>query len=299
MGFELFSFPFYQIGWVLRRLSLSGTAGNAAATALYLVICLLPVIWLFFRSLRLRRRPRPVDLWLPVISAGLFLVIYVMINPGCLPDSMTLMEGSDLCVCLWSAIIVWLVMKVLGIIRDGDEAGLLGYLQKGILAFAVILVLSVPAGIFTQLQPQLQALQAGNTDPLVSVADVWGIGNPLKPSIAFLWFKYLMDCIPTLALLPVLRKGYALTKALGQDKYGAETVTAADALCRTCLGVVPVMVVEPLVMNLVQLAGKGLRSLSFRLSFPVIEIMLVICVFLLAKFFASARELKEDNQMII
>ena len=59
------------------------------------------------------------------------------------------------------------------------------------------------------------------------------------------------------------------------------------------------MVAEPLVMNLVQLAGSGLRSLAFRLNFPIIEIVLVICLFLLAKFFASARELKEDNQMII
>lgn len=299
MGFQLVSVPFYQIGWVLRQLSLSGTAGNAAAVALYLAICLLPVIWLAYLRLRLGRRLQPADLWLPVISAGLFLVLYVMINPGCLPDSMTLMEGSDLCICLWSAIIVWVVMKLLSIIKTGDENRLLSYLQKGIIALAVILILSVPAGIFTQLQPQIDALQAGNTDPQASVSAVWGVGNPLRPSIFFLWFNYLMDRIPILAILPVLRRGYALTKAFGQDKYGLETVAAADTLCRTCLGVVPVMVVEPLVMNLAQLWGSGLRSLHFRLNFPIIEIVLVICVFLLAKFFASARDLKEDNQMII
>lgn len=96
MGFELFSFPFYQIGWVLRRLSLSGTAGNAAATALYLVICLLPVIWLFFRSLRLRRRPWPVDLWLPVISARLFLVICVFLLAKFFASARELKEDNQM-----------------------------------------------------------------------------------------------------------------------------------------------------------------------------------------------------------
>lgn len=299
MGFNILSFPFRQIGLLLQQLSLSGSAGNAAAIALYAGVCLLPAAWLLFRIFRLGRNFQPIDLWLPVISASMFSVIYVMINPGCLPVSMAFMEGGDLCVCLWSGIIVYIVMRVLKAVRDSGEEKLLRYLQIGIIALAVLLVLSVPAGIFTQLQPQIDAVEAGNASPARAITAEMGYGDPLKPTIVFLWFKYLMDCIPTIVLLPVLRAGYGLTKFFGQDKYGEETIAAADTLCRTCLSVLPVMVVEPFVLNLVQLASGGLRSLTFNISFPAVQIVLVICVLLLAKFFASAKALKDENQMII
>lgn len=299
MDFSIFSFPFRQIGSALRQLSLSSSAGNGAAILLYAVICLLPVIWLAFRVFRLKRGLAPMDLWLPVISAGLFLVIYVMINPGCLPSSLAGMEGSDLCICFWSAIIVWLVLNLLKTIQRGDEKQQLRYLQMGIIALAAWLALTIPAGIFTRLLPQIEALEAGNADPARAVMAGMGYGDPLKPSIIFLWFKYLMDCIPTAALLPVFRAGYVLTGSLGQDKYSAETVAATDTLCRICVKVLPVIVIEPFVMNLLQLAGGGLRSLTFNVHFPVAEMVLVICVLLLAKFFASAKALKDENGMII
>ncbi len=299
MGYHLFSFPFRQIGLLLRKLSLTGGAGNAAAVALYIAICLLPVIWLIFRILRLGRKFRPVDLWLPVISAALFPVIYVMINPGCLPSSMAFMEGSELCVCLWSAIIVYGVMAVRAAISVSGEERLLRCLQIGIMVLAAVLVLSVPAGIFTQLQSQIDAVEAGNADPARAAIAGIGLEDPLKPTIIFLWFKYFMDCIPTIVLLPVLRAGYSLTKCFGQDKYGQETIAATDTLCRICLHVLPVMVVEPFIMNLLQLAGGSLRSLAFHISFPAVQIVLVICVLLLGRFFASAKALKDENQMII
>jgi len=299
MGFDFFSFPFREIGLFLRWLSESGSAGNAAAVFLYGAVCLLPVIWLLFRIFRLRRGFRPADLWLPLISASLFLVLYFMINPGCLPEKMMLMSGTDLCVCLWSEIILCLVMGILRTIRNGSEENLLRYLQAGIIVLGVCLVLFVPAGIYTQLLPEIEELKEMNYDPAASVAASFGLGDPLAPSIGFLWFKYLMDCIPTLAVLPVLRAGYKLTESFCQDKFGAETVAASEHLCGICGLVLPVMAAEPFAMNLFQLVSGGLRSLHYQLQFPVIEIVLVICVFLLAKFFASAKLLKDENGMII
>lgn len=299
MAVNIFSFPFRQIGFLLRQLSLSGSVGNAAALILYAGICLLPVIWLGVRILRFNRKFQPLDLWLPAISAGLFFVIYVMINPGCLPTEMAFMEGSDLCVCLWSAIVFYAVMGVLKTVRYSDEVKLLRYLQIGIIVLAVILLLLMPAGIFTQLLPQIDAVKSGNADPARGLIGGAVYEDPLSTTIAFLWLKYLMDCIPMIALLPVLWAGYRLTKCFGQDQYGGDTITAIEQLCGTCLRVLPVMVAEPFIMNMIQLVGSGLRSLTFHISFPAVEIVLVICVFLLAKFFASAKALKDENQMII
>ncbi len=74
------AFPFEQIGLILRRLSLSGTAGNIAAVLIYATFCLTPVFILFLR--RKKRGFFTEDLLLALLSAVLFVVLYYMINPG-------------------------------------------------------------------------------------------------------------------------------------------------------------------------------------------------------------------------
>lgn len=78
------AFPFEQAGWGLRKLSLSGGAGNAAAVILYGIFSLVPaMVWLFLKN---QRRELRVDLVLPGLSVLLFIVNYYMVNPGLLPS---------------------------------------------------------------------------------------------------------------------------------------------------------------------------------------------------------------------
>lgn len=76
----LITFPFEQIGWGLRKLSLSGAAGNVFAIIIYILICLIPCLILW----RLKKTERflKTDFFLPFLSVLLFAVIYYMINPG-------------------------------------------------------------------------------------------------------------------------------------------------------------------------------------------------------------------------
>lgn len=52
-GYEaLISFPFIQIGWLLRKLSLSGTTGNIFALIIYIVLSILPSAYFCVRKLK-------------------------------------------------------------------------------------------------------------------------------------------------------------------------------------------------------------------------------------------------------
>ena len=77
---SLAAFPFEQAGYVLRQMSLSGTAGNAAAIVLYLTLGLLPCLaWLLLKK---QGRLLAVDHLLPALSVLLLAVFYYMVNPG-------------------------------------------------------------------------------------------------------------------------------------------------------------------------------------------------------------------------
>lgn len=110
------AFPFEQIGLGLRALSLSGSLGNAAALALYGMVCLLPACTLLL--IRRRRGLFPEDALLPVLSAALFPVLYWMINPGLLGAFLGSAEGQPfgkavLGVIVYSVLLGYAVLRTL------------------------------------------------------------------------------------------------------------------------------------------------------------------------------------------
>ena len=77
------AFPFAQIGQGLRWLSLSGPVGDLAAWMLYLLLSLLPCLWLAVRVVK--RRAKAEDALLGLAACLLLVVLYRMVNPAGLP----------------------------------------------------------------------------------------------------------------------------------------------------------------------------------------------------------------------
>ena len=105
-----FTFPLEQIGLFFRTLSLSGKIGNIIALILYTLLCLSPVLIYFY--LRLKKRNVCIDNWLFVLSAAMFVVVYLMINPGCFPN-MNMGGNIVICGAFYSMIVTYLIHKVL------------------------------------------------------------------------------------------------------------------------------------------------------------------------------------------
>ena len=77
---EYITFPWKQLGTALRRLSLSGSAGNAAAWVLFFIIGAAPLA--AAAILYLRRRSCRADWLLPVLSVMLYAALWFYVNPS-------------------------------------------------------------------------------------------------------------------------------------------------------------------------------------------------------------------------
>lgn len=90
---QLFSAPFELLGKGLRALSLSGSAGNAAAIVLYALICAIPALFalvLFCRG----KRVTASGLLLILLSGYTYAVMYFFINPNLVRFSIDLPQKA-------------------------------------------------------------------------------------------------------------------------------------------------------------------------------------------------------------
>ena len=76
----ILSFPFKQIAQLLRGMSEASDGGNVAAWIIYVMIGLLPLVWLGIKYVR--KTIKLEDRLLPVISGLIWYVLYININPA-------------------------------------------------------------------------------------------------------------------------------------------------------------------------------------------------------------------------
>ena len=142
-GGALYGVPFAQIGAGLRTMSLSGAAGNAAAFVLYLIICLSPcaVLLLLHRRGSLCRD----DILLPVLSAVLFPLMYLLINPGLSASRLGMPDMKSMSVALYNALLLtliagYLVLRFIHSVSRADEPKLHRYLKKLLAVICAVFV---------------------------------------------------------------------------------------------------------------------------------------------------------------
>ena len=187
------AFPFEQIGWGLRRLSLSGPRGNMIAIILYVLICFIP----FFCFLILKRKDREkaVDLFLPILSILMFFVVYYMINPGLfhtnIPDGEKLILGST----FYAVLFGYLILRVLTMFASAD----MRQLQKGLhLLFYIMIMLLVYAvckECFGSLPASIQSVREANEGLAIEVGAFYTQPN-IRITILFLVVQCIVNVIP-------------------------------------------------------------------------------------------------------
>lgn len=285
-------FPFALLGLGLRSLSLSGTAGNIAAFALYVAVCALPLV---FVTLRIKNRTFRAEDWLLVVmSAFAFYMMYMMINPAYLrlvpsyiADDMgkAVLGGT-----FYSLLIGWLVLKLM---RKADGTGtdaLLRALRLLLAVAAVIAVFSISFAGVAEVKAKLAAIQSGNTDPSVRL----GLTN------FFVLLRYVLTQLPVFMGLLIFLMSMRLCGHLLTDRYGEDAVTSAQKLAAFSKTAVSVMLLSCIALNLLQIIFAGsLVSADFLTSLPLDSIIVAMAALLLARYFAKSRVLAQDNQLFI
>lgn len=299
---EIMGFPFKLIGEGLRWLSLQGGIWDLLAWVLYIGISLVPIAYLLYK-VKVRRVPFcGADFWLVLISLSLFAVLYIMINPGILPEEYLLMGGVEFCVTLWSEIVLYLVLvmcKAVKAAKACGEARLLQYLRLGMIVLAVALAAFSVLGIFTELLPEIEAIRNGNSSAIDDLSWELGMADPLEMSAMGMWMVYLLRQISVVAEIVVIRYGLKLLRAIEADRYSDATIAAAKNLGDVCLTATIVIAVMPLLINLLQLGWSGLHVLQYQYTLPIVPILMIVGVYLLAHYFAADKAVKEENDMFI
>lgn len=113
---DYMTFPWEQLGLLLRRLSLSGSFGNAAAWILFLATGALPL--LAAAVLLRRRRACGADFLLAALSAALFVGLWLFVNPSYIDRYLSPMPAGGiakfaLASVIDSLLLTWFLLRFL------------------------------------------------------------------------------------------------------------------------------------------------------------------------------------------
>lgn len=291
------SFPFAQLGALLRMLSLSGALGNAVAWLLYAGLCLAPLACFLRR--RKKGRGHGEDALLPLLSALLFAVMYLMINPAALQrhfGSLALGSRPTLSMGLagltfYAVAAAYLALRLLRAQAEMRQEALLNCLDGCLFLLAALLVYTAFGAGIGALRSAFGDLAAGNT----------GLSpSSLRLSYIFLCFQWLVDSLPALSGVAIVFAAFRLTASWRSAPYGQAVVDAAQGMERSCRRAIAAILLGQAALNVFQLAlGGRLHSSDYTLSLPLLALLLLLALMLLARHLEGARQLKEENDSII
>ncbi|MDL2234901.1 hypothetical protein LJC07_01950 [Christensenellaceae bacterium OttesenSCG-928-L17] len=286
------AFPFAQIGTLLRTMSLAGTAGNIAAWALYLLICLLPAGYAAYRAKK--ELARKEDALLLLLSVVLLVAMYRLINPFLLVPvagagdfaeyGKIFLGGTIYCI-----LIGYLVIRILRNFTGTGMQRLLNYLFVIAVLACVVLVFNIFFVGFSALRQALREFQAANT-----------MGGPLGLSLFFIAVQHLVGLLPAALEIAIVFKGFALMDALKDDAYSEQTVSAAKSLAGIAKKAVVETLLAEITVNVAQmLLHASIRSSHYMVSIPLDSILFMVMAYLLAKIFEQGKQIKDDNALFV
>lgn len=288
------TFPWEQLGNLLRRLSLSGGAGNLAAWVLYLAAGLCPLAALAW--LQFRKRSVRADLLLLPAAAILLTGIWFFVNPSYLEKDLFpagLGEAGKYAFALTmdSAVLTWLLLRLLSGYESRERPRIFRELR---IVLLVYILLSVAGLLFRgteEFTEKCAAMSAGNT--------VETRGG-LELSYCFLLLQVVCALLPEVLELILWCVVWSLLRSCEADGFSAESLKKVELLKKLSARFVAAVLFANLGANLLQLlAGRKIHSSHFTLTFPLRETVVLLGILLLSCLYQESRRLKEDNELFI
>jgi len=287
------AFPFEQIGLGLRTLSLSGGLGNMAAVVVYILISLLPAAGLLI--LRKKRKLHKEDGLLVLLSAALFAVLYLLINPGIIGPLTGGVAGQPvgkavLGAMVYSVLCGYLVLRILRLFSVGGTDQLFRYMSVMLHLLTVLFGYIIFSTCIGNLLDSMASLKAGNT----------GNEHLLGASYFFLVLQFIVNALPYVMDIFVISTALRLLYEIRTDRYSVGTVDAAGSVSRLCAAALTVTVYSNIGFNLLQLLfAKSLMTLNSSVQIPVFSITFVLAALLMTRLVTENKQLKDDNDMFI
>lgn len=283
---SLLAFPFEQVGFLLRKLSLSGSIGNGIALVIWVITCLLPLVPVLPH---LREKDRRLEHGtLALMSILLFSVLHYMINPGKLITLVPLATietlpalKAILGITVWSVVVCYIIFRLLRLFKNSDKQSLFIYLKNLLYALCFLFV----GVIALSCVGTLIAEQQNNT----------------YSKDAFMTFcRFIVTTLPYVLELLVTLTALNLLDELLIDSHSEKVVEAAKRLSSLCCLSLSAIAVAEVVLNLLQLVmAKSLSNLNVVADIPLMNLAFVLVALLLARLLIENKKLADDNDMFI
>ncbi len=287
------AFPFEQIGIGLRMLSFSGDIGNIAAVILYLCLCLLPVFYFIFRTMK--HKTHIEDALLILLSILLFAVIYMMINPSDIAKhfgtkEFISMNKSLLGLVVYSVIIGYFIFRALRMIMYSTTKSMLNSLNILLSVICIGLTFYIFCSGFWYFLLALDYLSTGYAV----------IEQGLSISYIFLVLQYIINILPYVLNIVIIIPGFELIEELKDNPYGEKVGISAKKISNLCKISIIVIILTQIILNLFQLIlGLNLRFSNYTLSIPLPSVVFVLVAMILSRYFEETKKIKDDSDMII
>lgn len=291
------AFPLKQIADVLRKLSLSGTAGNAFAIILYVVIALLPIFVLGAQSKK--RSIEWKDTLLILASILLFAGIYHSINPGNTarnlpasnPDAVAIIYNMT----LFSVIISYIVLRFLQSFVDAKTEMLHQYFAWLLSALAIG---SLACAFFFATQ-ELQNLWIQIAQNEIMDFNIVQI-DPHRAEKIFILIRSVIISLPYLINMVLAYYAMGLVEELNLNRYSEKVVALSGKLFELSSYALGILIFSNIFYNLYQLINRSkLQNINAHVFFPISSTLFVLGILLFTKYIEEGRRIKEDNDLFV
>lgn len=290
---EYMTFPWEQLGILLRRLSLSGGIGNAAAWICYLVIGGVPLggtVWMLARHKACR-----ADILLPILSALIYMGLWFLVNPSYLniylfPTELGNFGKYALTAVMDGLLLSWILLKCISGFEKLGKKRL--FRSLGILLGIYVAMLS------------LMVLWQGGVGFVAACIELMekntGAQNMVPVSCLFLGLQTLAEYLPRILELVLYCMVLDLLHSCEKEIFGAESYGKVERLKKYSSRFLGAIVLTNLGVNMLQLLfARFLLSSHYAIVFPLWEIIVVLGIGVLSRFYLESRQLKEDNDLFI
>lgn len=268
--FDLLAFPLEKSAELLGALSLLGKIGNAAAVVIYALMCLIPVFVMLFRISR--KTFVKADSLLVLMSAVLFAVLYLLINPGEAGIHSYIEESaSTVAFSFWSVLMGYLVLKLADTVRNAEGEKAEKLLSLIVKITGAVFVFALCTAKFTKAEIGIVTL-----------------------------FKFLNTALPSVFGVLIVLSALNVLSEFSVDRYSETTLSATERLSSLCIVALKVTVSVTALLSVLQLCFiKELSDVNFSVDIPLLSLGFVLLVLILSGFLKDSKALKEDNDSFI
>lgn len=293
-GKEILCFPYELIGRGLRTISLQGGIWNLLALFLYVAVSLLPLA--LFVNKAIRKKARPEDTLLLLLTAGLFYVLYVMINPAFLPQfgNSVKMDGIwskyFLSVMLHSLLLAYITITAIRAFENSQTKRLYFYMTGLLWACILLFAVSVAGQGFDETLVKMRQVAENNR----------GSESGLHMTYYFMIIGFLVNSLPKIAGIWIAFVGMELIGEMKAESYSQAATLQAKRLAFSCKISLIAVVISGVLWNGGQLLfANWLRNININVEVPLFWIVFTLGALIFSRVIIETRALKEENDSII